>query len=152
MRGPSRFHVTSTTGDYGRVYPMETWQDIEDKLALVSSQNRAKRKFLLRTTYYGTPSSPVNNGVQLSGTLLESAKIKGEAIVLGADDHLRVFSLEHLNEMVQRGKLEPTEVESIAGLDSAKIENHSVLAAIDLSRRQELLDLLTKCRKSLRFT
>ncbi len=146
MRGPD-FHVTSTTGDYGRLYPIEAWQDIEDKLALVPHGNRAVHKFLMRTAYYGMRSTFVSNRVQLTATLRESANLNGEAIVLGADDHLRVFSLEHLNKMVQRGKLNPEEMESIAGLDSTKTGNHSVLAAIDLSRRQELLDVLTKCRK-----
>src|SRR6202158_4923503 len=49
----SQFYITSTTGESARIYPMRVWSEIEDKLAGVSSQNRAKRKFLMRTSYYG---------------------------------------------------------------------------------------------------
>src|SRR5256885_9859805 len=45
----NQFYITSTTGEAARIYPMKVWSGIEDKLAGVSSQNRAKRKFLMRT-------------------------------------------------------------------------------------------------------
>src|SRR5438045_1100867 len=49
----NQFYITSATGESARIYPMKVWSGIEDKLAGVSSQNRAKRKFLMRTSYYG---------------------------------------------------------------------------------------------------
>jgi len=33
--------------------PLKVWGEIEDKLAKTSSANKAKRKFLMRTSYYG---------------------------------------------------------------------------------------------------
>src|ERR1700740_1721119 len=48
-----QFDTASPTGEWVRMYPMKVWSEIEDKLAKVSSQNRAKRKFLMRTSYYG---------------------------------------------------------------------------------------------------
>ena len=48
-----RFYVTSTDGDYARVYPMKAWNAIEEKLAKLSSHNTTKQKFLTRTNYYG---------------------------------------------------------------------------------------------------
>ena len=49
----NQFYITSPTGESARIYPMKVWSEMEDKLAKVSSQNRAKRKFLMRTSYYG---------------------------------------------------------------------------------------------------
>ncbi len=48
-----RFYVTSEEGDHARIYPMKFWGEIEEKLAKVSSYNKAKQKFLTRTNYYG---------------------------------------------------------------------------------------------------
>ena len=49
----NKFYVTSENGDYVRVYPMKIWNEIEEKLAQLSSHNRTKQKFLTRTNYYG---------------------------------------------------------------------------------------------------
>src|SRR5260370_36395376 len=49
----NQFYITSMTGESARIYPMQVWIGIEDKLKTVSSQNRAKRKFLMRTSYFG---------------------------------------------------------------------------------------------------
>jgi HJR/Mrr/RecB family endonuclease/DNA-binding transcriptional regulator/RsmH inhibitor MraZ len=148
MRGSSGdFHVTSTTGDHGRLYTMAAWQAIEDKLAQIPSSNIAKQKYLFRTSYYGMSATILGNRLQLSPILLESAQLRREAIIIGTEDHLRFYSLEHLNKMVHRGSLKLEEMESIAEIDSTDSTNDSILAAIDLSHRQELVDLLTTCRK-----
>ena len=45
-----RFYVTSTDGDYARIYPMKVWNSIEEKLAKLSTNNSTKQKFLTRTS------------------------------------------------------------------------------------------------------
>ncbi len=70
-------HITSPTGESARIYPMKVWMGIEDKLAGVSSQNRAKRKFLMRTSYYGqTVELDAQGRVLLPAVLRESAQTK----------------------------------------------------------------------------
>ncbi len=50
----TKFYVTSDDGRLTpRVYPMKAWEEIEKKLAKLSSHNAAKQKFLARTNYYG---------------------------------------------------------------------------------------------------
>src|SRR5437588_709390 len=49
----NQFYITSTTGETARIYPMKVWSEIEDRLEKMPSTNRAKRKFLMRTSYYG---------------------------------------------------------------------------------------------------
>src|SRR5258708_36692394 len=48
-----QFYVTSETGDYARIFPMKIWEELESKLARLSSHNRTKQKFLTWTNYYG---------------------------------------------------------------------------------------------------
>jgi MraZ protein len=89
----TQFYITSTTGESARIYPMKVWSEIEDKLAKVSSQNRAKRKFLMRTSYYGQAVDLDGQGrVLVPAVLRESAQMKGEVDVFGSLDHLEVMN------------------------------------------------------------
>ena len=49
----TQFYITSITGEDARIYPLSVWSEIEDRLAAMPSQHEGKRKFLLRTSYYG---------------------------------------------------------------------------------------------------
>ena len=89
----SQFYITSTTGESAHIYPMKVWSEIEDKLAKVSSQNRAKRKFLMRTNYYGQTVETDGQGrVLLPAVLREAAQMKGDVDVFGNLDHLEVWN------------------------------------------------------------
>jgi len=89
----NQFYITSTTGESARIYPMKVWSEIEDKLAKVSSQNRAKRKFLMRTSYYGQAVELDGQGrVLIPAVLRESAQAKGEVDVFGNLDYLEVMN------------------------------------------------------------
>jgi MraZ protein len=88
-----QFYITSSTGESARIYPMKVWMEIEDKLAKVSSQNRAKRKFLMRTSYYGQSVELDGQGrVLVPAVLRESAQMKGEVDVFGNLDYLEVMN------------------------------------------------------------
>jgi MraZ protein len=89
----TQFYITSTTGETARIYPMKVWGEIEDHLAKVPSTNRAKRKFLMRTSYYGQVVEMDGQGrVLVPAVLRESAQTKGEVDVLGALDYLEVLN------------------------------------------------------------
>jgi len=89
----NQFYITSTTGEKAQIYPMKVWAEIEDKLERVSSQNRAKRKFLMRTSYYGQMAEMDGQGrVLVPSVLRESAQIKGEVDVFGNLDRLEVMN------------------------------------------------------------
>ncbi|HXN71993.1 MAG TPA: hypothetical protein VN861_05505, partial [Candidatus Acidoferrales bacterium] len=79
-----KFYVTSETGGMARIYPMKSWEEIEKKLAKVSSHNRAKQKFLARANYYGQVVEVDGQGrILIPPTLRESAQMKGEVDVQG---------------------------------------------------------------------
>jgi MraZ protein len=87
----SQFYITSMNGETARIYPMQVWLAIEEKLAKVSSQNRAKRKFLMRTSYYGQVVELDGQArVLIPPVLRESAQVKGDVDVFGSLDYLEV--------------------------------------------------------------
>jgi len=89
----NQFYITSVTGESARIYPMKVWAAIEEKLAKVSSQNQAKSKFLMRTSYYGQMVDMDAQGRVLVPTVLrESAQTKGDVDVFGKLDHLEVMN------------------------------------------------------------
>jgi len=89
----NKFYVTSENGDYVRVYPMKIWNEIEEKLARLSSHNRTKQKFLTRTNYYGQVVELDGQGrILVPGILRESAQMRGDVDVLGNLTYLQVWN------------------------------------------------------------
>jgi len=89
----NKFYVTSENGDYVRVYPMKIWNEIEEKLARLSSHNRTKQKFLTRTNYYGQVVELDGQGrILIPGILRESAQMRGDVDVLGSLNYLEVWN------------------------------------------------------------
>jgi MraZ protein len=88
----NQFYITSPTGESARVYPMKVWSEIEDKLA--STPNSAeKRKFLMRTSYYGQVAEMDAQGrVLLPSVLREAAALTGDVAVLGNLNYLVVMN------------------------------------------------------------
>jgi len=89
----NQFYITSPTGETARIYPMKVWSEIEDKLARLPTTNKAKRKFLMRTSYYGQTVEMDGQGrVLLPAVLRGAAQTKGEVDVFGALNYLEVMN------------------------------------------------------------
>ena len=89
----TQFYITSQTGETARIYPMKVWSEIEAKLAKLPSTHKARRKFLLRTSYFGQVVELDGQGrVLLPSILREAAQAKGEVAVLGGLDYLEVMN------------------------------------------------------------
>ncbi len=89
----NQFYITSPTGETARIYPMKVWSEIEDKLARLPTTNKAKRKFLMRTSYYGQTVEMDGQGrVLLPAVLREAAQTKSEVDVFGALNYLEVMN------------------------------------------------------------
>jgi transcriptional regulator MraZ len=88
----NQFYITSPTGESARVYPMQVWGEIEDKLA--STPNSAeKRNFLMRTSYYGQVAEMDAQGrVLLPAVLREAAALTGDVAILGNLNYLVVMN------------------------------------------------------------
>src|SRR5437667_5388463 len=89
----TQFYITSVTGESARIYPMKVWAELEDKLAKQPTSNQAKRKFLLRTSYFGQTVELDGQGrLLLPAVLRESAAMRGDVDVLGNLDYLEVMN------------------------------------------------------------
>ncbi len=101
-----KFYVTSSTGDRARVYPMKVWEEIEKKLAKLSSHNKAKQKFLTRTNYYGQMVEVDGQGrILIPPVLRESAQMKGEVDIQGQLTYLEVWNHAQFLEQMNRNPM-----------------------------------------------
>ena len=95
--------VTSLTGDCVRIYPMQVWLDIEQKLARMPANHPTRLKFLDRVNYYGQTGELDQQGrVVIPAMLRESAGIVGDVRVFGRIDYLEVWNEERFVQKLQR--------------------------------------------------
>ena len=87
----SKFYITSVDGKTARIYPMDEWRRIEEKLAKLGSFNAAKKKFLNKVNYYGQTVEMDGQGrLLLPQTLREAAGLMGDVSVYGNLTYLEV--------------------------------------------------------------
>ncbi len=88
-----QFYVTSETGEYARIFPMKVWEELEAKLARLTTHNRTKQKFLTWTNYYGQVVEMDGQGrVLIPPVLREAALMKGDVDVMGNLTYLEVWN------------------------------------------------------------
>lgn len=105
-RHGKQFYVTSENGDYARIYPMKVWDEIEKKLAKLSSHNPTKQKFLARTNYYGqVVELDGQDRVLIPPVLRESAQMKGEVSVSGQLTYLEVWNHARYQEQMKNNPI-----------------------------------------------
>lgn len=90
------YFVTSLRGESIRVYPLETWVEIERRLALAPSLNPSVMKFRNAVNYYGSSASMDAQGrILLHALVRDRAGVsEGEVAVLGQHDYLEVWNRE----------------------------------------------------------
>jgi MraZ protein len=87
------FFITSRDGKRAEIWPLQEWQKVEEKLALVPNSNPAKKKFMDRVNYYGQVQEIDAQGRLLMPQILrETARLDGETVVLGVGDHFEVVN------------------------------------------------------------
>ncbi len=114
--GPD-FYLTSLDGQFVRVYPFSVWRDIEEKLAVLPSMNKSKKKFLDRTNYWGQSARMDGQGRVLIPSLLrESAGMRGEVAVIGYLVYLDVWNMERFREHLERSPLTEEDEQGLSNL------------------------------------
>jgi MraZ protein len=114
--GPD-FYVTSLDGQFVRVYPFAVWREIEEKLAALPSMNKAKKKFLDRTNYWGQTARVDGQGrILIPALLRESAAMRGEVAVIGYLTYLDVWNMERFREQLERNPLTDEDGETLSNL------------------------------------
>ena len=85
------FFVTSLRGESVRIYPMEVWHRIEERLAKTSSLNPSVMRFKNSVNFYGQNAAMDPQGrILIHPAVRDRAETSGEVTVLGQQDHLEV--------------------------------------------------------------
>ena len=113
----SDFFVTSLRGDSVRIYPMDVWARIEERLSHASSLNPAVMRFKNAVNYYGQ-SCPLDaqGRVLVHPLLRERADVRGEVVVLGQQDHLEVWNRATFEERLASDPLTYADLGTLAEL------------------------------------
>lgn len=92
--GPDLF-VTSVLGDSVLIYPLNVWEEIEQRLMALPSTDRTKTRYLERVNYFGAQTTLDQQGRILVPQLLrEAAGMNGDVVVSGQLNHLVVWNHE----------------------------------------------------------
>jgi MraZ protein len=110
-----KFYITSEDGRTAKVYPIEEWEKIEQKLAQIPSFNPAKKKYLDRVNYFGQVAEMDNQGrVLVPQILRETAKVSGDVVVFGMMTYLEVTNHDAFRQNMEASPLTDADAESLA--------------------------------------
>ena len=113
----TQFYITSLEGKVAQIYPFEEWEQIEQKLAGLSTFNPTKKKFLSRVNYWGQQVEMDGQGRLLLPQLLrEAAQIKGEVAVVGYQKYLEVRNLEAYRQEILQEQFTPEDEKTLDDL------------------------------------
>lgn len=111
------FYVTSLTGECARLYPIEEWLIIEQKLRSKGTSNAFVRKFLDRTNYYGQLAEVDAQGrILVHPMLRSSAELIGDVAVLGYLHYLEVWELDKFKMRIDSQPFTDYDAASLAEL------------------------------------
>jgi MraZ protein len=113
----SDYFVTSLRGDSVRIYPMDVWVRVEERLARASSLNPSVMRFKSAVNYYGQSTPMDSQGRILIHPLLrERADVRGEVVVLGQQDFLEVWNRNAFEERLNADPLTDADLGALSDL------------------------------------
>jgi MraZ protein len=90
-----RFYITSKDGQVVKIFPMQEWEQIEQKLAKISDFDASKRKLMDFYNFYGSEAEMDAQGrLLLPQILREKANVMGDVVVFGMQTYLEVANRE----------------------------------------------------------
>lgn len=96
-------YLTSLSGDSVRIYPMNEWLAVEQRVSRMPSAHPARLKFLDRVNYYGQVGEfDVQGRVLIPGRLRDAAGMTGDVDVLGQMSYLEVWNHDRLLAKLNR--------------------------------------------------
>jgi MraZ protein len=111
------FFVTSLRGESARLYPMEVWQRIEERLSRNSPLNPSVMRFRSAVNYFGQVASMDGQGRVLIHPLLRAqAELRGEVAVLGQHDYLEVWNRASFEQRLASDPLTDADLAALSDL------------------------------------
>ena len=109
--------VTSVQGDSTLLYPLAIWDEIEQQLAQLPRTHAAKRRYLERVSYYGQQGKLDSQGrIVIPPLLRSSARMEGEVVVLGMQDHLQVWNRELFERRLAAEPMTDEDFDALSGI------------------------------------
>jgi MraZ protein len=91
--------VTSIRGDAAHLYPLQVWEQVEERLRQMPSTDRTRQRYLERANYFGQQVRLDAQGrILLPQILREAAGVTGEVVVNAQLDHLVVWNRERMEK------------------------------------------------------
>ncbi len=98
----TKFYITSMDGKTARIYPMEEWLKVEEKLGK-GSFNSITSELKFKVNYFGGEAEiDSQNRLLIPQVLREKAGIKGEVSVMGMMNFLEVCTSQFATERAER--------------------------------------------------
>ncbi len=102
----TKFYITSENGKTVKVYPMEEWEKIEQKLMNMPNSNPSKKRLLTATSFYGQNAEMDSQGrVLLPQILREKAQVIGDVAVFGMLTFLEVTNMDAIRQEMDANPL-----------------------------------------------
>ena len=109
------YFVTSDDGRCAQIYPIPVWDRVAQKFLEPPRMDPAKQKLQKFTSYYGVLTPMDSQGrILIPQALREDAKISGEVIVIGRNDHLEVWNNEIIRKSLVDDPLSHADRERLA--------------------------------------
>lgn len=113
----TEFFVTSIRGESARIYPMEVYARLEERLMGASTLKPAVSKLRTSLNYFGQTASMDTQGRILVHPLLrEQAGIRGEVAVLGQQNFLEVWNRKQFEQQLEQSPLTDDDLRELANL------------------------------------
>ncbi len=112
-----QFYITSLDGKVAKLYPLEEWERVEQKLMSLPISLPARQKYIFTSSFYGRQVEMDDQGrVLLPQTLREKASLTAEVDVIGSVTHLEIHNHLAAEAVLAENPMTPEDLQSLADL------------------------------------
>jgi len=122
LKGPAtEFYLTSENGDCVRIYPMQVWNEVEERLERLYLHHGKNQKLLARVKYFGQAVTLDKQGrVLIPIVLRNTAQMRGAVDVLDYVNYLEVWNHARLMKNLKSSRITAREEKALNELSSAR--------------------------------
>jgi MraZ protein len=111
----NEFFVTSLRGDSARIYPMQVYTELEDKMLAASSVQPLVTKLRNSLNFFGQRTVMDPQGrILLHPLLRDKAQLAGDVAVLGQQNFLEVWNRVSFEDALKRDPLTDDDLRELA--------------------------------------
>ena len=111
----TKFYITSEDGETAKIYPIEEWEKVEQKIMQMPNSVPAKKRLLNWTSYYGQNAEMDAQGrVLLPQILREKANVVGDVAVFGKLTYLEVTNMDAFRQKLDTSPLTDADADVLA--------------------------------------